>query len=302
MFRMNDHADEGKSSIRLALRVGFWVAAIAVLAFLPAIGCDFVNMDDNRNFLFNKALKYPLEQKLVWAWTTRWLGVYQPLAWILIFFEHAAWGLRPCGYHVVSLALHGMIGVALFVVTRMLLERAPAGTAEQKEPFVVVAAGLAAMLFCVHPLRTEVVVWLSAQPYLPSVLCLILGVGAYLKAFDGNRALESRRKWLAASYLLGGAAMLFKAVAVPYPLLLLVLDAYPLGRLIPGQGASGARRRWTLALVEKLPLVVLSLMLMVVAHQAKSHPRFETGDPISASLSRVWPTRPTASGFIPARR
>ena len=203
----------------------------------------------------------------------------------MIFCEYAAWALRPFGYHVVSLALHGMIGVALFVVTRMLLERALAGTAEQKEPFVVVAAGLAAMLFCVHPLRTEVVVWLSAQPYLPSVLCLILGVGAYLKAFDANRALVSKRKWLAASFLLGGAAMLFKAVAVTYPLLLLVLDAYPLGRLTPTQGESGARRRWTLALVEKLPLLVLSLMLMVVAHRAKTGTRFETGDPISAPLS-----------------
>ena len=193
-----------------------------------------------------------------------------PWAWILIFCEFAAWALRPFGYHVVSLALHGMIGVALFVVTRMLLERTLAGTAEQKEPFVVVAAGLAAMLFCVHPLRTEVVVWLSAQSYLPSVLCLILGIGAYLKAFDANRPLKSRRKWLAASFVLGGAAMLFKAVAVTYPLLLLVLDAYPLGRLTPTQGAGGARRRWTLALVEKLPLLVLSLMLMVVAHRAKS--------------------------------
>ena len=178
-----------------------------------------------------------------------------------------------------------MIGVALFVVTRMLLERTLAGTAEQKEPIVVVAAGLAALLFCVHPLRTEVVVWLSAQTYLPSVLCLILGVGAYLKAFDANRPLKSRRKWLAASFVLGGAAMLFKAVAVTYPLLLLVLDAYPLGRLTPTQGESGARRRWTLALVEKLPLLVLSLMLMVVAHRARIGDRFETGDPISAPLS-----------------
>ena len=285
MSWMRVYPDESGSNMRLALQVGFWVAVMAVLAFLPAIGCDFVNMDDTANFLSNEALKYPLGKKLVWAWTTFWLGVYQPLAWILIFCEYAAWALRPFGYHVVSLALHGMIGVALFVVTRMLLERALAGTAEQKEPIVVVAAGLAALLFCVHPLRTEVVVWLSAQPYLPSVLCLILGVGAYLKAFDANRPLKSRRKWLAASFLLGGAAMLFKAVAVTYPLLLLVLDAYPLGRLTPTQGESGARRRWTLALVEKLPLLVLSLMLMVVADRAKSSPRFDTGDPVSAPLS-----------------
>ena len=285
MSWMGVYPDESGSDVRLALQVGFWVAVMAVLAFLPAIGCDFVNADDNLNFQFNEALKYPLGKKLVWAWTARWAGVYQPLGWILIFCEFAAWALRPFGYHVVSLALHGMIGVALFVVTRMLLERTLAGTAEQKEPFVVVAAGLAAMLFCVHPLRTEVVVWLSAQSYLPSVLCLILGIGAYLKAFDANRPLKSRRKWLAASFVLGGAAMLFKAVAVTYPLLLLVLDAYPLGRLTPTQGAGGARRRWTLALVEKLPLLVLSLMLMVVAHRAKTDGRFLTGDPISAPLS-----------------
>ena len=139
--------DESGSDMRLALRVGFWVAIMAVLAFLPAIGCDFVNMDDLANFQSNEALKYPLGKKLVWAWTVRWAGVYQPLAWILIFFEYAAWALRPFGYHAVSLALHGMIGVALFVVTRMLLERTLAGTAEQKEPLVVVAAGLAACFF-----------------------------------------------------------------------------------------------------------------------------------------------------------
>jgi protein O-mannosyl-transferase len=302
MSWLKDYPDEGGSNMRLAVRVGFWVAVLAVLAFLPAVGCDFVNMDDNRNFRFNEALEFPLGRKLVWAWTTRWVGVYQPLAWMLIFVEHAAWALRPGGYHAVSLALHAAVGVALFVVTRMLLERASSGTAERERSFVVIAAGLATLLFCVHPLRTEVVVWLSAQPYLPSVLCLILGIGAYLKAFDIDRSSANRRKWLVASFVLGGAAMLFKAVAVTYPLLLLVLDAYPLGRLTRAQGESEARRRWTSALVEKLPLLVLSLMLMVVAHQAKNHPRFESGDPISAPQSARLADAAQASGFIRARR
>ena len=284
MSWMRVHSDERGSDMRFALRVGFWIAVMAVLAFLPAIGCDFA-FDDLANFQSNEALKYPLGKKLVWAWTTCWGGVYQPLGWILIFFEYAGWALRPFGYHVVSLALHGMIGVALFVVTRMLLDRALVGKAEQKEPIVIVAAGLAALLFCVHPLRTEVVVWLSAQSYLPSVLCLILGVGAYLKAFDGNRPSQSRRKWLAVSFVLGAAAMLFKAGAVTYPLLLLVLDVYPLGRLTPTQRASGARRQWTLALVEKLPLLVLSLLLMVVAYRARVGDSFDTGEPFSAPLS-----------------
>ena len=72
------YPDESGSDVRLALQVGFWVAVMAVLAFLPAIGCDFVNMDDHGNFLSNEAHKYPLGKKLVWAWTTCWLGSISP--------------------------------------------------------------------------------------------------------------------------------------------------------------------------------------------------------------------------------
>ena len=50
MSWMRVYPDESGSDMRLALQVGFWVAVMAVLAFLPAIGCDFVNMDDNREF------------------------------------------------------------------------------------------------------------------------------------------------------------------------------------------------------------------------------------------------------------
>ncbi len=285
MSRMRLYSDESESDRWLAFQVGLWVAVMAVLAFLPTIGCDFVNIDDNSNFVHNEALRYPLGKKLVWAWTTRLVGVYQPLGWMLIIIEHAAWSLRPLGYHLVSLALHALVGVALFVVTRMLLERALAGRAEQKEPFVVVAAGLAAVLFCVHPMRTEVVVWLSAQSYLPSVLCSILGVGAYLNAFDSNRPHGTRKKWLLASFVLGAAAMLFKAIAVTYPLLLLVLDGYPLGRLTPREGEGSAWRRWTSVLMEKFPLLVLSLVVMAAAYWARGYSRFDYGEPASAPLS-----------------
>ena len=91
MSWMKVYPEESGSDMRLALQVGFWVAVMAVLAFLPAIGCDFVNADDLANFQSNEALKYPLGKKLVWAWTTCWAGVYQPLGWMLIFCEYAAW-------------------------------------------------------------------------------------------------------------------------------------------------------------------------------------------------------------------
>ena len=226
---------------RLAWRVGFWVAACAVLAHLPAIGCDFVNLDDPGNYYYNEVLRHPLIDAIGWAWTTLWIGVYQPLAWMLILLEHAIWALHPGGYHGMSLALHGAVAVALFVVTRKILQRALPEASRERPDSLLIAAGLATALFCVHPLRTEAVVWLSAQPYLPSVLCMIAGVGAYLESQEPQRAPRSARLWLGASFVLGAAAMLFKAVAVTFPLGLLVLDVYPLQslELDAGDGRTG---------------------------------------------------------------
>ncbi|MBV8266612.1 MAG: hypothetical protein JO252_09830 [Planctomycetaceae bacterium] len=228
---------------RLAWRIGFWIAACTVLAFLPAISCDFVNLDDHRNYRYNEALRYSLTDALYWAWTTLWMGVYQPLAWMLILAEHAIWAVHPGGYHGVSLALHGAVAIALFVVTRKILQRALPESSKRRPDSLQIAAGLATAIFCVHPLRTEAVVWLSAQPYLPSVLCMVAGVGAYLESHEPQKTPRSALRWLRASFVLGAAAMFFKAVAVTFPLLLLVLDVYPLRRLEFDAGQGRARRQ-----------------------------------------------------------
>lgn len=202
---------------------------------------------------------------------------------------------------MVSLVLHGLIAIALFVVTWMLLERAFAGREKPGGPYLVVASGLATLLFCVHPLRTEVVVWLSAQPYLPSVLCMILGVGAYLKASDPDQPAHLKNMWLAASFALGGAAMLFKAVAVTYPLILLILDAYPLGRPSLEPDQRGSWLGWAPAVLEKLPLIVLSLALMIVCVVPRTIPSSTPENRSQRHSRHGWPMQLTEFGFIPAR-
>ena len=61
--------------------------------------------------------------QLAWAARTFWLGVYQPLAWLLFEAQYAACGLDPRGYHLTSLALHAANAVALFALILALLDR-----------------------------------------------------------------------------------------------------------------------------------------------------------------------------------
>jgi len=267
--------------------MGLLVTAFAVLAFLPALGCGFVIPDDKQNFLSNPALDCPWGQKLAWAWTTRWMEVYQPLWWMLVMAEHAVWSLKPMGYHAVSLAFHAAVAAALFTLTLVVLRRVTPAAKGYAGASVAIAAGLASLLFCVHPLRTEMVVWLSGQPHLPSVLCMVLGVLAYLMAKETGRTPRSRLGWLVGSFLLGSAAMFFKTSAVTFPFILLVLDWYPLGRLTLDPQWSWprpSRQAWR-AVAEKAPLLALSVVMMAVTRWAKPGLRFQSGEAVAAPLS-----------------
>lgn len=271
----------------VSFRVGVLVVSCALLAFLPAIGCGFVIPNDRENFQSNLALDYPWGQKLAWAGTTRWMEVYQPLWWVAVSAQHAGWKLNPAGYHAVSLALHGAVAAFLFALTRAILSRLTPGASERAQACTTAAAGLASVLFCVHPLRTEQVVWLSSQGQLFSVLCAVAGAWAYVVAFEADRSPRCRLRWLAGCFALGSAALFFNTSAVTFPLILLLLDWYPLRRLrrVPSQSRLRLSRETRWALVEKTPLLALSLVLMVVTRWAESHAQGLSGKAVARTVS-----------------
>src|SRR5438270_13691403 len=59
------------------------LALIVVAAFVPVLDNGFVDWDDELNFLKNPYYRGLGEAQVKWAGSTFWLGVYQPLAWLL---------------------------------------------------------------------------------------------------------------------------------------------------------------------------------------------------------------------------
>ena len=143
-----------------------------------------MNWDDDKNFLDNVHYRGLAGDQLKWAFTTFWVGVYQPLAWLLFEVEYVFCKLDPRGYHLTSVVLHATNAVVLYWLTLTLLGRCrpdPLASGPWARPL---SAGLATALFAVHPLRVEVVAWASCQPYLPCALFSMLSVLAYLRAFS----------------------------------------------------------------------------------------------------------------------
>ena len=255
-----------------AWRVSFRVALVAFVAFAGVLDNGFVAWDDLDNYVDNHAYQGLGWGNVSWAWTTFWMGVYQPLSWMLAELGYIVSGLNPRGYHLTSLLLHTACSVVLYALSLALLDRC--NTKARSDPSFrrdqVVSAGLATAVFAVHPLRVEPVAWASGQAYLPCALFAMLSVLCYLQANQGTESYGTRRRalWLAASISLYTASLLSKAASLSLPIVLVILDVYPLRRLDawswPGK-KPGSWRPW----VEKIPYVALSLIFAVIATSAK---------------------------------
>ena len=251
---------------KLALCLGL----LGFLAFVPTLANDFVAWDDPDNFLDNIGFRGIGWRNIRWAWTTMIIGVYQPIAWMLIEVQYLFTGLDPYGYHLASALMHGLNAVVLYYLTLELIKRCRPDLSEGSPRRVMLMSALSVALFAAHPMRTEVVAWASAQPYLPCACFAMLSLMAYLKANPADGSPASSR-WLLGSFLLYTAAVLSKAAAIPLPAVFLVLDVYPLRRVDAGRGWRDAINRRVL--VEKMPFFVLCAVFMVAAVLARVYDR-----------------------------
>ena len=100
---------------------------------------------------------------------------------------------------------------------------------------------MAALLFSVHPLRVESAVWATERRDVLSGLFFLLTLYGCARA-HANADEKSRRSWLAFSLATFVLSLGAKASAITLPLVLLMLDVYPLRRL-PGTWRSWFARQ-----------------------------------------------------------
>src|SRR5213592_402053 len=245
-----------------------WVAPLLVVlitlaAFLPTLQNQFVNWDDDKNFLDNPHYRGLGWTHLRWMWTTH-LGHYIPLTWMTLGLDYLLWGMNPLGYHLTNLLLHAENAVVFFFVVRRILTLALLGASERGLALAV-SAGFAALVFAIHPLRVESVAWATERRDVLSGLFYLLTILMYLRAYEfGARG----RGWYWLAVAVFVCALLSKSMVVNLPVVLLILDVYPLRRLggAIGWWSEPARRVY----VEKIPFVLLAAAASAIAVMAQS--------------------------------
>jgi protein O-mannosyl-transferase len=211
------------------------LAVLTAAAFAAIVGNDFVLLDDRAYVTDNTHVAAGLTGDGVrWALTARHSPYWHPLTWISHMADVELWGLDPRGHHLTSLLLH--------VANALLLAVALARLTGSWYRSLIVAA-----LFALHPLRVESVAWIAERKDLLSACFGLAALWLYASW------VRHPRWWRTALVTLALAASLAaRPMLVTLPALLLLLDAWPLGRLTSWRTAG------RLAL-EKTPLALLAV-------------------------------------------
>lgn len=254
------------------------IATVAVAVFAGSLGAGFVWDDwfliaenprlqsvDHLPALFVEDYVFVPETNLAY-------GYYRPLTSLSFAADAAIWGVRPRGFHLTNLLLHALASLAAaLLATRLGLGRG--------------AAFACGLLFAVHPIHTESVVWISGRTDVLAFVLAGASLLAHLAARDTGRGDARRRGLRAASLLLFGLALLAKEMAAVLPLWLLCLEV---GRAAPDPGRARGRPRWRAALPHFVVLALyLALRLLVLDLPGPGRPEAHSA---SLALATAAPT------------
>jgi hypothetical protein len=209
-----------------------------ILIYAPVRHADFLSIDDTTYITENPYVRAGLTGPgLRHAFLASRGALWMPLAFVSHMIDVELFGLDPTGPHLVNIALHAVNAILLL----LLLVRATGAVA----PSVVVAA-----VFALHPLRVESVAWIAERKDVLSACFGLLALHAWV-SYARRPAFARYLVVVAATAL----ALLSKPMLVSLPLLMLLLDLWPLRRL----AADGAARATVRDIVlDKIPLLLMA--------------------------------------------
>jgi Tfp pilus assembly protein PilF len=278
-------AHTGLAARMLSARaIPYALAIVTFLVFSPALLNGFVEWDDQVNLLENWGFRGLGWKQIRWMFTSTLMGHYIPVTWLTFGLDYTLWGMNPLGYHLTNSLIHAASAALFYLLALRLIAKGTSLTGSALQGGAIMAT----LFFALHPLRAESVAWATERRDVLSGLFFLFTVLTYLKATEA----DGRRRGLlavsVASYVL---ALLSKSIVMTLPLVLVLLDVYPLGRI---------QLRWRMwrepsaraLLKEKIPYLALGLAGAVTSYWAVASHNY-----LTSSQKYGWPARIGIAGY-----
>ncbi|MEN6355752.1 MAG: tetratricopeptide repeat protein [Armatimonadota bacterium] len=223
-------------------------------------GFKLLSFDDTKFVTNNSHIKGLTGPNLRWAMTGSINGNWQPVIWLSYMLDAQFHGLDAGAFHLTNLILH----IANTLLLLLLLYRMTGSL--WKSAFV-------AAVFALHPLHVESVAWISERKDVLSTLFWLLTMLAYIRYAKK----PSLRRYIPVPIVFA-LGLMAKPMLVTLPVILLLLDYWPLGRLQIKKNATQDAKTTKLKhaisetppaslkllVLEKAPLVLLALGASIV--------------------------------------
>jgi Putative Zn-dependent protease, contains TPR repeats len=236
---------------QLVLRFVICAALIAITwaVFGQTVGHGFVNFDDPVYVSENDHVRAGLNwQGVAWAFTHIHSHNWHPLTTMSHMLDCQLFSLKPGAHHFVNVLLHSATAVLLFLLLDQMSPSSPRDESVRLQDRIgpIWSSAFVAVIFAIHPLHVESVAWISERKDVLSGLFFVLTLLAYL--YYTRKPNISR---YVAILILFACGLMAKPMLVTLPVILLLLDYWPLERF----SRSNAAR----LLIEKIPLGILSI-------------------------------------------
>ena len=263
------------------------LAFATLVVYLPTTSDQFINFDDPNYVTENPVVQNGLTWAGVkWAFTGIHVSNWHPVSWLSHMVDCDLFRLNPAGPHLINNLFHSINAALLLAWLWQLTKRL--------WPSAFVAA-----LFAWHPLHVESVAWISERK---DVLCTffalltLMSYSRYAENMARNRSPgdnlpsfqkaifnESKYFWLAVLFF--ALALLAKPMPVTLPVVMLLLDFWPLKRMTWDKTSTQAIFKLGL---EKWPfgLLTAAICLITVLAQNKAISPL-AGVPLTSRLENV---------------
>jgi hypothetical protein len=223
------------------------LAVVTLFLYLPVLRYGFVDYDDPMNLTENPLVKNGITlHGLNLTLSTAPFGYYYPLPALSMMVEAQFFGLNPAAFHATNLFLHILnVTLLFFLLIRMTGNISPS--------FVVAA------LFAWNPMNVESVAWVSERKGLMNAAFFFGALWFYVNFAKR----KSPRSYIACMFFFN-LSLLCKPMSVTFPIILLLLDYWPLGRMntfqADGDNVKTIRPTFSALIEEKIPFFVVALL------------------------------------------
>ena len=236
--------------------IRLFLVVVTLTAFWQLKQCNFINYDDPTYVTGNIHIRQGITMDAIrWAFTSGYAANWHPLTWMSHMLDVQLFGLNAHRHHLINLLFHIANTLLLFSVLHRMTK------APLKSAFV-------AALFALHPLHVESVAWVSERKDVLSTFFWMLTMAAYVSYVEslpasspqssvhglqssklsfpplGLRNLSSVLRYVGALVFFASGLM-SKPMLVSLPIVLLLLDYWPLGRttLCPSDACPDFQKR-----------------------------------------------------------